>query len=126
MGAGRSWYADFECLLFSLIAQGFASVLTNIPLAIHVEKLTVLGAFAIATVNSVVTAAIIMRPALTGKRPGVALPWFAIAVLTGVAGYVMTSTLWQALQLTEYLTFVGFWSLGLVLVLELARRAAPS
>ncbi|MDZ7627223.1 MAG: toll/interleukin-1 receptor domain-containing protein [Parvularculaceae bacterium] len=122
----RSWYADFEALLFSFIAQGFAAVLTNIPLAIHADKLPPAGALAIAAVNATVTAAVIMRTPLAGKRLGVALPWFAVAVAVGVAGYLMTGALWRVLELNEYLTFVGFWSLGLVLVLDVARRAAQN
>ncbi len=121
----RSWYADFECLLFSLIAQGFASVLTNIPLAIHQQKIDLVVSFAIAAVNSTVTAAVIMRPALSGKRLGVAAPWFGLAVATGLAGYFLTALFWKTLAINEYLTFVGFWSLGLVLVLDVARRSAP-
>jgi hypothetical protein len=122
----RSWYADFECLLFSFIAQGFAAALTNIPLAIHRADLNPLMAVGIALLNSIVTGAVIMRPALAGKRLSVAIPWFGAAALTGVAGYYLTAALWSALELNEYLTFVGFWSLGLVLVLDAARRTAPN
>jgi hypothetical protein len=122
----RSWYADFECLLFSLIAQGFASVLTNIPLAIHQDGVSLVMSVLIATLNSTVTAAIIMRPALSGKRLAVAAPWFGVAILTGVAGYFLTATLWNALPINEFLTFVGFWSLALVLVLDVARRSASA
>lgn len=122
----RSWYADFEALLFSFIAQGFAAVLTNIPLAIHADKLPTAGALAISAVNATVTAAVIMRAPLAGKRLSVAIPWFAVAVAVGVAGYLTTRALWSVLELAEYLTFVGFWSLGLVLVLDVARRAAQS
>lgn len=121
----RSWYADFECLLFSLIAQGFASVLTNIPLAIHQEKIALVFSAAIAAINGTITAAVIMRPALAGKRLGVAIPFLAVAVLTGVAGYFVTALLWKMLTINEFLTFVGFWSLGLVLVLDVARKSAP-
>lgn len=122
----RSWFADFECLLFSFIAQGFASALTNIPLAIHQEKLSVAAAAGIACLNAVVTGAVIMRPALSSKRLAVAAAWFALAVAIGVAGYYVTAALWATLQIGEYLTFVGFWALGLVLVLDVARRAAPN
>lgn len=120
----RSWFADFECLLFSLIAQGFASAITNIPLAIHQHQLSEAIAFAIACLNAVVTAAVIMRPALLTKRLAVAAAWFAVAVAIGVAGYYVTGALWSTLAIGEYLTFVGFWALGLVLVLDAARRAA--
>lgn len=122
----RSWFADFECLLFSFIAQGFASALTNIPLAIHQHKLSVAAAIGIALLNAVVTAAVIMRPALLSKRLAVASAWFAVAVAIGVAGYFVTGALWSTLAIGEYLTFVGFWALGLVLVLDAARRAAPN
>lgn len=120
----RSWFADFECLLFSFIAQGFASAITNIPLAIHQHKLSSVAALAIACLNAVVTAAVIMRPALLAKRLPVATSWFALAVVIGVAGYYVTGALWATLAIGEYLTFVGFWALGLVLVLDAARRAA--
>ena len=120
----RSWFADFECLLFSFIAQGFASALTNIPLAIHQHQLSETIAFAIACLNAVVTAAVIMRPALLTKRLAVAAAWFALAVAIGVAGYYVTGALWATLAIGEYLTFVGFWALGLLLVLDAARRAA--
>ncbi len=122
----RSWFADFECLLFSFIAQGFAAALTNIPLAIHQEKLSGLAAAGIACLNAVVTGAVIMRPALAPKRLSAAAAWFALAVAVGVAGYYVTAALWATLQITEYLTFVGFWALGLVLVMDAARRAAPN
>ena len=120
----RSWYADFECILFSLIAQGFASVLTNIPLAIHQQQLALPASVAIATATSTITAAVIMRPAISGKRLGLAAPWLGVAVATGVVGYFMTALLWKTLEVNEFMTFVGFWSLGLVLVLDVARRAA--
>lgn len=120
----RSWFADFECLLFSFIAQGFASALTNIPLAIHQHKLSTEAAVGIAVLNAVVTAAVIMRPALVTKRLAVAAAWFALAVAIGVAGYFVTGALWSTLAIGEYLTFVGFWALGLLLVLDAARRAA--
>ncbi|HBK91033.1 MAG TPA: hypothetical protein DDZ68_05115 [Parvularcula sp.] len=122
----RSWFADFECLLFSFIAQGFAAVLTNIPLAIHQDKLSGPAAAGIACLNAVVTGAVIMRPALAPKRLSVAAAWFALAVAVGVAGYYVTAALWATLQITEYLTFVGFWALGLVLVIDAARRAASN
>jgi hypothetical protein len=121
----RSWYADFECLLFSVIAQGFAAVLTNIPLAIHQERLNPLVSAAIAIVNATVTAAAIMRPAVAGKRLVIAAPWIGVAVGTGLVGYYLTALLWKTLSINEFLTFVGFWSLGLVLVLDAARRSAP-
>ena len=121
----RSWFADFECLLFSFIAQGFASAITNIPLAIHQHKLSDAASLGIALLNAVVTAAVIMRPALESKRLAVAAAWFALAVAIGVAGYYVTGALWSRLAIGEYLTFVGFWALGLVLVLDAARRAAP-
>ncbi len=121
----RSWFADFECLLFSFIAQGFASALTNIPLAIHQHKLSAAAAIGIAVLNAVVTAAVIMRPALETKRLAVAAAWFAVAVAIGVAGYFVTGALWSTLAIGEYLTFVGFWALGLLLVLDAARRASP-
>lgn len=120
----RSWYADFECLLFSFIAQGFASVLSNIPLAIHQREISTLAGLAIAASTSTITAAVIMRPALADKRLPVAVAWFLVASAIGVAGYFMTSTLWLTLALNEFMAFVGFWSLGLVLVIDLARRAA--
>lgn len=120
----RAWYADFECLLFSLIAQGFASAITMIPLAIHYEKLPLAMSMMIAVLNATITAALIMRPALSTKRLGIAAGWFAVAIATGVAGYFLTLSFWQALTLNEYLTFVGFWSLGLVIMLDVARRAA--
>lgn len=122
----RSWFADFECLLFSFIAQGFASALTNIPLAIHQHKLSAAAAIGIASLNAVVTAAVIMRPALQTKRLAVAAAWFALAIAIGVAGYFVTVALWATLAISEYLTFVGFWALGLVLVLDAARRAASN
>jgi hypothetical protein len=122
----RSWFADFECLLFSFIAQGFASALTNIPLAIHQHKLSGAAAVGIAVLNAVVTAAVIMRPALVTKRLAVAASWFALAIAVGVAGYYVTGALWSTLAIGEYLTFVGFWALGLVLVLDAARRAAAT
>lgn len=122
----RSWFADFECLLFSFIAQGFAAALTNIPLAVHQDKLPFAATVAIACLNAVVTAAIIMRPALSSKRLVVAAAWFGGAVITGVAGYFVTAALWRSLAIGEYMTFVGFWSLGLLLVLDAARRAAPN
>lgn len=122
----RSWFADFECLLFSLIAQGFASALTNIPLAIHQHKLSDAAAAGIAVLNAVVTAAVIMRPALVTKRLAAAASWFALAIAVGVAGYYVTGALWSTLAIGEYLTFVGFWALGLVLVLDAARRAAAT
>jgi hypothetical protein len=122
----RSWFADFECLLFSFIAQGFASALTNIPLAIHQDKLHAVAAAGIACLNAVVTGAVIMRPALSTGRLAVAAAWFALAVAIGVAGYYVTAVLWARLAISEYLTFVGFWALGLVLVLDAARRAAPN
>lgn len=121
----RSWFADFECLLFSFIAQGFASTLTNIPLAIHQHRLPAAAVFGIACLNAVITAAVIMRPALVTKRLAAAAAWFAVAVAIGVAGYYVTGALWSALPISEYLTFVGFWALGLLLVLDAARRAAP-
>jgi hypothetical protein len=120
----RSWYADFECLLFSMIAQGFASVLTNIPLAVLQDKLHPLGAAAIAASTSTISAAVIMRPAIASKRLGVAAAWFAVASALGVAGYYLTAVLQATLSGDEFLIFVGFWALGLVLVLDLARRAA--
>jgi len=122
----RSWFADFECLLFSFIAQGFAAALTNIPLAIHQDKLPAAVAVAIASLNATVTGAIVMRPALQHKRLAAAAAWFAGAVATGVAGYFVTATLWRTLAIGEYMTFVGFWALGLLLVLDAARRAAPN
>ena len=122
----RSWYADFECLLFSFIAQGFASVLTNAPLAVHHAAVPVPIALAIAASTSTITAAVIMRPALADKRLPVALGWFAVAVATGVVGYLLTSVLWRTLSVAEFMTFVGFWALGLVLVLDVARRAASA
>ena len=122
----RSWFADFECLLFSLIAQGFASALTNIPLAIHQHKLSGVAAVGVSVLNATVTAAVIMRPALLTKRLAVAGAWFAVAIAIGVAGYFVTGALWSTLAIGEYLTFVGFWALGLLLVLDAARRAAPN
>ncbi len=122
----RSWFADFECLLFSFIAQGFAAALTNIPLAIHQDDLPLAAAVAIACLNAVVTAAVIMRPTLSNKRLAVAAAWFGGAVVTGVAGYFVTAALWRTLEIGEYMTFVGFWSLGLLLVLDAARRTAPN
>ncbi len=122
----RSWYADFECLLFSLIAQGFGSCVTMIPLAIYTEKLHMALAVMIAILNATITAAIIMRPALSPKRLGVAAAWFAIAIATGVAGYFLTLSFWRILPLNEYLVFVGFWSLGLIIMLDVARRADSS
>lgn len=119
----RSWFADFECLLFSFIAQGFASAITNIPLAVHQHQLSPAITFAIACLNAVVTGAVIMRPALVTKRLAVAAAWFAVAVAVGVAGYYVTGALWASMAIGEYLTFVGFWALGLVLVLDAARRA---
>lgn len=120
----RSWYSDFECLLFSLIAQGFASALTMIPLAIHYERLAPIMSVFIAVLNATITGAIIMRLPLSTKRLGTAAAWFCVAIGTGVAGYFLTLALWQALSSNEYLTFVGFWSLGLVIMLDVARRAA--
>lgn len=122
----RSWFADFECLLFSFIAQGFAAALTNIPLAIHQDDLPPAAAVAIACLNAVVTGAVIMRPSLSGKRLAVAAAWFGGAVVTGIAGYFVTAALWRTLEIGEYMTFVGFWSLGLLLVLDAARRTAPN
>lgn len=122
----RSWYADVECLLFSMIAQGFAAVLTNIPLAIHRGEIIPPIALAIAAANSSITAAVIMRPALADKRLAAAAAWYAAAVATGVAGYFVSATLWKALSLNEFMTFVGFWALALVLVLDVARRAASA
>lgn len=122
----RSWFADFECLLFSFIGQGFASAITNIPLAIHQDKLPDAAAFGIACLNAVITAAVIMRPALVTKRLAVAVVWFAVATAIGVVGFYVTGSLWRALAIGEYLTFVGFWGLGLLLVLDAARRAAPN
>ncbi|MFN0024028.1 MAG: toll/interleukin-1 receptor domain-containing protein [Parvularculaceae bacterium] len=122
----RSWFADFECLLFSFIAQGFASALTNIPLAIHEDKLSTIAVAGIATLNAVVTAAVIMRPALSTKRLAIAAAWFAAAIGVGIAGYYVTGALYSTLEINEYLTFVGFWALGLLLVLDAARRAAPN
>lgn len=122
----RSWYADFECLLFSLIAQGFATSVTMVPLAIHADDLPVAMSVMIAILNATITAAIIMRPALSRKRLGVAAAWFAVAIGVGVSGYFLTLAFWQALSLNEYLTFVGFWSLGLVIMLDVARRADAS
>jgi hypothetical protein len=121
----RSWYADFECLLFSMIAQGFASVLTNIPLAVLQDKLHPLAAAAIAASTSTISAAVIMRPAIASKRLGVAAAWFAVASALGVAGYYLTAVLQATLSGDEFLIFVGFWALGLVLVLDAARRSAP-
>ncbi len=122
----RSWYADFECLLFSFIAQGFASALTNIPLAIHQDDLPPAAAVAISCLNAVVTGAVIMRPTLSNMRLAVAAAWFALAVVTGVAGYFVTAALWRSLEIDEYMIFIGFWSLGLLLVLDAARRTAPN
>ena len=122
----RSWYADFECLLFSLIAQGFASCVTMIPLAIYTDKLHAVMSILVAILNSTITAAIIMRPALSPKRLGVAAAWFAVAIATGVAGYFLTLAFWRVLSLNEYLVFVGFWSLGLIIMLDVARRAGSS
>ena len=119
----RSWYADFECLLFSLIAQGFGSCVTMIPLAIYTDKLHILMSVSIAILNSTITAAIIMRPALSPKRLGVAAAWFSVAIATGVASYFLTLAFWRVLPLNEYLVFVGFWSLGLIIMLDVARRA---
>lgn len=122
----RSYYADFECLLFSFIAQGFASVLTNAPLAVHQADVPAPAALAIAAATSSISAAVIMRPALADKRLPVALAWFAVAVATGIVGYLLTSVMWRALAVAEFMTFVGFWALGLVLVLDVARRAASA
>jgi hypothetical protein len=122
----RSWYADFECLLFSLIAQGFASVLATIPLAIHEDGIGRMISIAIAAVISTITAAVIMRPALSGRRLSIAAPLMAAAIVTGVIGYLVTVLLWSTLEINEFLTFVGFWALGLVLVLDAARRSAPA
>lgn len=124
--ASRSWYADFECLIFSFIAQGFASVLTNVPLAVHHGDVPAAAALAIAASTSTISAAVIMRPALADKRLPVALAWFAVAVATGMVGYLLTSVMWRALPVNEFMTFVGFWALGLVLVLDVARRAASA
>lgn len=121
----RSWYADFECILFSLIAQGFASVLTNIPIAIHQDRINIYAGAAIAALNGTITAALIMRPAIAGKRLGVAAPWFAVAVAVGLAGYFLTALLQRTLSINEFMTFIGFWSLGLVIMLDVARRSAP-
>lgn len=120
----RSWYSDFECLLFSFMAQGFATVLTNIPLAIHHEELAWQLSAGIALLTSTISAAIIMRPAVMKKRLPVAMAWLAVAILTGVAGYFVVLALWQILSINEFLTFVGFWSLGLVFLLDVARRSA--
>jgi len=120
----RSWYADFECIFFSMIAQGFASVLTNIPIAIHQAKIDPFLAAAIASVNAAITAAVIMRPAVAGKRLMIAAPWIAVAVATGVLGYLVSAFAWKTLAINEFLTFVGFWALGLVLFLDAARRSA--
>ncbi len=49
-----------------------------------------------------------------------------LAILIGIVGYLMTALFFRTLQINEFLTFVGFWSLGLVLVLDAARRSAPT
>jgi hypothetical protein len=79
---------------------------------------------AIALLTSTISAAVIMRPAIMNKRLAIAMPWLAVAILTGVAGYFVTLTLWRVLSINEFLTFVGFWSLGLVFLLDAARRSA--
>lgn len=46
--------------------------------------------------------------------------------LHAAAGNCVTAALWARLAISKRLPFVGFWALGLVLVLDAARRAAPN